>query len=175
LKSLNQYIIQFVGLSNGIHHFNFLVDNKFFDSISSDLINSGNVEINLQLEKNNNMLNLQFDFQGTVDSICDRCTVDYAVPVKGSEILIVKTAGETYEESDEIITLAKGSYELDLSQYIFDIVVLSLPLKIVPCELTNDTSICDKEVLKKISNLETEESESVDPRWEKLNQLKNGI
>jgi len=173
LKKLNEFVVQFVGLSNGNHTFNFEANTKFFELIKSNLINKGDVNVSLDLEKNNHTLTLRFNFEGSVDALCDRCSVDYAFPVKGEANLIVKTAGEVFEEEEDIITLPKGSSEIDLAQYIFDIIALSLPLKIVPCEINEDYRFCDQEVLKHIQSLEPQhDQEEIDPRWDILKQLK---
>jgi uncharacterized metal-binding protein YceD (DUF177 family) len=174
LKTSSAYTIQFVGLSNGIHYFDFEADKEFFNLIHSELISNGNVAVKLELEKNNHTLTLQFHFEGTVDTLCDRCAIDYAYPISGNSRLIVKTAGEAYEEQDEIVTLPKGSFEIDLSQFIFDSIALSMPLRIVPCENLENQNICDQDVIKRIDQINTsaEDDTVIDPRWAKLNQIK---
>lgn len=177
MKTSSTYTIQFVGLSNGIHYFDFEADNAFFDFIQSKLVSNGNVMVKLELEKNNHTLTLQFQFEGTVATTCDRCAIEYAYPIHGVARLIVKTLGDKYEEQDDIITLPKGSYEIDLSQFIFDSIALSMPLRIVPCELDNNFSLCDQEVLKHILTYDSsaEDNSVHDPRWAKLIQIKNII
>lgn len=171
MKGSSAYTVQFVGLSNGTHYFNFDADQKFFDLIQSELIQNGDVAVNLELEKNNHTLTLQFEFEGKVATSCDRCMIDFAYPLHGNARLIVKTSGEKFDEQDDIITLPFGSFEIDLSQFIFDSIALTLPLKIVPCEIIKDDTMCDHEIINRINN-KSAGDKPVDPRWAALNKLR---
>jgi uncharacterized metal-binding protein YceD (DUF177 family) len=97
-------------------------------------------------------------------------------PVDGKSLLILKL-GEGDADNDELVILPRGEYEYNISQHLYEEIGLSLPLRVVPCEVSNDTSMCDRSVLDRLENIlvdempEEQEEETIDPRWDKLRGL----
>lgn len=81
--------------------------------------------------------------------------------------MIARFASETDLSGDDVIFLDPSEYKLDMHQYIYEFVLLSLPVKRVHPE-----GQCDPEVEAFLSGSE-EHNEEIDPRWEALNNLKN--
>jgi DUF177 domain-containing protein len=80
---------------------------------------------------------------------------------------------DSEDEDDDIITIAANEHELDLSQYIYEYITLSLPIKRVHPEDEKGNSTCNKEVLKKLEKfLIEEENKNTDPRWNGLKNIK---
>jgi len=80
---------------------------------------------------------------------------------------------ENYSD-DEIIYIAPKLIEFDLTQYLFESFMLSLPIK-KTCGLGNKK--CNVEVLKKLENIRVVEQGKIDknndPRWDKLKGIFN--
>jgi uncharacterized metal-binding protein YceD (DUF177 family) len=113
------------------------------------------------------MMVLEFTISGTVRTTCDRCNEEFDMPLEGEYRLIVKVGGhETGDEDDDIITVAANEHELDLSQYLYEYITLSLPIRRVHPDGT-----CDEEVIKKLNDHLTEGEEG-DPRWDGLKNIK---
>jgi uncharacterized metal-binding protein YceD (DUF177 family) len=170
-----EYIIQFVGLAIGEHEFEFNVGNKFFENLDYSEIKQGAIKVKLTLIKQSTMMVLQFNVSGTVKMNCDRCSVEFDMPISGDYKLIVKVGGhEVGDEDDDIISIAANEHELDLSQFIYEYIMLSLPLKRVHPDDKNGKSTCDKEMLKKLKNytIENTVDEPIDPRWDGLKNIK---
>jgi uncharacterized metal-binding protein YceD (DUF177 family) len=168
-----QYSIQFVGLSDGEHHFEFEIEDQFFASIPNAVVPAGNITVDVLLTKQPTMLTLHFHFKGSVETVCDRCAVSYPYPVEGQQRLIIKLGDEPSEDED-LVVLPRGEHEFNIAQHIYEYIALSLPLRIVPCEELSDTSICDKATLARLDELSiADEPAEIDPRWAKLNELKN--
>lgn len=172
MPTRKDYIIQFVGLSIGQHEFVFDIQDTFFEALDYSEIKQGNIKVGLTLLKQSTMMVLHFKISGTVKQDCDRCTAPLDLPIDGNYKLIVKVGGsDTGNEDDDIITIAANEHELDLSQYIYEYIALSLPIKRVHLDDKKGKSTCDKEMLKKLEHfLVEEDKEEIDPRW---NQLKN--
>lgn len=170
-----EYIIQFVGLSLGKHEYEFKVTDKFFEDHEYSEIKQADINVRLELLKQSQMMVLEFEIGGTVKAMCDLCTGEFNLPLKGNYKLIVKVGGSNDEnENDDIITIAANEHQLDLSQYIYEYIALSLPIKRVHPLDEKGKSICDKEVLKKLKHFLTEENkeEESDPRWNDLKNIK---
>ena len=175
MQAKKEYVIQFVGLSVGEHEYEFEVDDKFFEDLDYSEIKQGNIRIKLKLLKQSQMMSLQFEIGGTVRSICDHCAEEFDLPLMGDHKLMVKVGGsDTGNEDDDIITIAANEHELDLSQYIYEYITLSLPIKRVHLEDKDGNAKCDKEMLEKLKNfiVEEEGEESTDPRWNDLKNIK---
>jgi uncharacterized metal-binding protein YceD (DUF177 family) len=126
------------------------------------------------------MMSLTFKISGTVKVNCDLCTGEFDLPLSGEYKLIVKVGGsDSGDEDDDIITVAANEHELDLTQYIYEYIVLTLPIKRVHPEDKNGNSTCDKDMLEKVQKYITEEEKSddndddeSDPRWDGLKGIK---
>lgn len=177
MQTRKEYVIQFVGLGIGLHEFTFEVGDSFFKDLEYSEIKHGNIEIKLNLLKQSQMMVLEFEIGGTVKAECDLCTGEFDLPIKGTHKLIVKVGGsDTGDEDDDIITIAANEHELDLSQFIYEYITLSLPTKRIHPLDKKGKSTCDKEVLKKLDKFlleeEKEEEKKDDPRWNDLKNIK---
>jgi uncharacterized metal-binding protein YceD (DUF177 family) len=165
-----EYTIQFAGLSLGEHRYEFKIEDKFFDSHVYSEIKRADIQVELSLLKQSTMMILEFSINGTVKTDCDLCTEEFDLPISGNYRLIVKVGGhETGDEDDDIIYVPANEHELDLEQYIYEYITLSLPIKRVHPE-----GECNEEVLKKLKGyiIDHVDEPSTDPRWEKLKNIK---
>lgn len=171
-----EIVISFSGLSQGEHHFNYEIGNAFFDQIENSLIKKGNAQVEVTLVKMSVMLQLHFSFTGEAMIECDRCLGEVMVPLKGNDELIVKMGGEEINDSSNIISIGAKESEVDITLFIYEMIGLSLPFRKIPCELLNDFSVCDNEMLNKLEQMriaETPDSAATNPLWDGLNKLKN--
>jgi uncharacterized protein len=171
-----EFIVRFSGLGIGKHQFEFLADDRFFEQLENSLITRGAVNIKMEMDKKSTHLGLFFTLEGSVGEVCDRCSVEYSQPVQGEFKMFVKF-GDAYEDvDDELIIIPRGDHELDVSQMVYEFIGLSIPLRKVPCEVLNDTTMCDQAVLDRISGeaLDTEEQDnSTSPFKDILGGLKD--
>lgn len=174
MSTRKDHIIQFVGLSIGSHEFQFDINDTFFEHLDYSEIKQGKINIVLTLLKQSTMMVLHFEISGTVKQDCDRCTAPLDLPINGNYKLIIKVGGnDTGDEDDDIITIAANEHELDLSQYIYEYIALSLPIKRAHPDNKKGESTCDKKMLKKLAHfLLEEEKEKTDPRWNGLKNIK---
>lgn len=170
----SQYNIQFGGLSVGEHQFEFEVTEKFFEQYHDSEITRANIRVDATLIKQNNLMNMVFDFEGTVGLSCDRCLVEYDCPISGQEKLVIKH-GDPEESNDEILVLREGLDEADISQYLYEYIELAIPYRKVPCEDENleyDELPCDEETLSKFEEHKVDEEPTGNPEWDKLKNIK---
>jgi len=175
LKPLKQFSIPFTGLKLGVHHFDYELDDRFFNAFEYSLIKSGDLKVELELEKQETMLLLKFKVAGTLNLDCDKCLSEFAYPVNLYERQIVKFAEDELESDDEeIITLNRKDTEIDISAPLYEMINVAVPY-IKNCEQADKE--CDQEMIDRLEQLsidkQAEENEQTsDPRWEALNKLK---
>jgi uncharacterized protein len=173
LRSLRNYSIPFTGLALGKHHFEFDVKDDFFEEFEYSLVKKADLKCEVDMEKQETMLILDFHISGTVGATCDRCLTEYDQAIDVHEQQIVKFSDEDIDEDDEILTLNKNEHEIMLAGLIYEYINVAVPL-ITTCGGEDDTSQCDKEMLEKLNDLSAnnEQDENPDPRWDALKKIK---
>ena len=178
MKKDKEYIIQFKGLSEGIHKFKYSVGSKFFSMIENPMYDDGNILVEVTLDKRINVLILDFCMKGYVSSVCDNCLEPINVTVSNSERIYIKF-GDTFEElSENSLIIPHSEYEIEISKIIYDIIVTSLPMRHLHEYDENGNVGCDPEMLKKIKEHTNKNSyngnkskNQTDPRWDKLKNI----
>jgi len=135
--------------------------------------------VNMELDKQETMLILQFTIKGEIFSNCDFCLSNFPSKVNVKERQIVKFSDDANLEdnTDEIIVLNKNAHEIDVSQLIYEYINLAVPL-FNRCPDVGNTEWCDTLVIEKLNSLsagnkQEEENTDADPRWEALKKIKN--
>ncbi|MFD1601258.1 YceD family protein [Flavobacterium artemisiae] len=175
MSKLKEFLIPFVGLKLGKHHFEYQISNEFFENFEYDEFQNSAIKVDLVLDKKSTMLELDFKHKGTVNVPCDLTGEDFDLPIKGKMKLIVRFGDEFNNDNEELLILPHGEFELDVSQYIYEMIVLSVPSKRVHPGV-KDGSL-QTEALNKLNELRVKEEkvenkeEDIDPRWEKLKKL----
>lgn len=176
MKKLNEYSIPFVGLKLGKHQFEYQINKTFFDHFEYDDFESADIKVDLVLEKKSLMLELLFKHKGSVFVPCDVTGEMFDLPIDGSMKLVVQFGEEYNADNEELLILPHGEHQLDVSQYIYEMIALSVPLKRVHPGVEDGT--LESEALDKLNELrvtevieEVEEEKEIDPRWDKLKQL----
>ena len=176
-------------MSVDVQTFEYRLDNVFFSNIGSDEIQKGKLTVNLTVKKIPMMYELDFQIDGTIVIPCDRCLDDMDFAVSANNRLIVKF-GEGYaEESDEIIVIPEDEGEINVAWFIYEFIVLTIPIKHV-----HAPGKCNKTMTSKLKKhsakgaeddndfdsigadediiiTDEEENNSTDPRWDALKGL----
>jgi uncharacterized metal-binding protein YceD (DUF177 family) len=180
MSKTKEYVIPFVGLKLGKHKFEYQINNAFFEIFDYNEFQNSDIKVNVVFDKKSNLLEIDFKHKGTVNVPCDLTGEDFDLPIKGKLKLIVRF-GETFNnDNEELLILPFGEFEIDIAQYIYEMIVLSIPLRRVHPGV-KDGSL-KTEALTKLKELAIEEQkkekkeeekqqDNTDPRWDKLKQL----
>lgn len=175
MKPFKEYTIQFVGLKLGKHRFKYQIDNKFFEHFEYDEFNDVKINVELLFEKKSTLLELNFKVKGFVNVNCDTTDEPYDQKVKGVFELVVKFGEEYNDENDDILIIPHNEYEINVAQYIYELIILSMPTKRIHPGIADGTLQSD--ILKKLEELspkrleDKENIEEIDPRWNTLKKL----
>lgn len=177
MKVGNQYIIPFKGLKEGEHDFDFQIGKEFFEENSALNIADGSIDIRLLLQRKANFLVLNVTMSGEVSLQCDRCLDYFNFRVDDSDQLYVKFKEETEEPDMNVMYLHPNEDVLDLNQYFFDSIGLSIPIQKIHPENEQGEPECNSQmmtILNAHSSQDTEDNnDNIDPRWSKLKDLLN--
>ena len=176
MKPLKDYTIPYVGLKIGKHHFDYQIDKKFFEHFEYDDFNDVDVKTELVFEKKTTLLELHFQVSGSVNVNCDITNEPYNQDINGTFNLVVKFGDEYNDDFEDIVILPHGEYEINVAQYIYELIILSMPAKRIHPGVEDGT--LDSDILKKLEELspkgleeKEETSEDIDPRWNTLKKL----
>ena len=161
MNVLKKYTIPYKGLKVGSHTFEFEVDDRFFQAFEGSELHRGQGVVKVDLEKQNRMMSLTFAMEGEVEVACDRCLEEFMLPFTYQGTLQVRFS-ETEQESDgEIMWISPNETELDLAQYIYESINLSLPYQRVHPVDAEGHSLCNPDMLSRFRIVSEQEFEQI--------------
>ena len=143
--SLETYKIDLKGLMEDERVLDFDLNDDFFQSLDGSQLEHGTLHVSVSIRKMTGFFELHFLTKGFVTVSCDRCLDDMEQPIG----------------------------ILDLSWFIYEFIMLAIPIKHV-----HAPGKCNSAMTQKLEELSgavrsgEEEAEAIDPRWEKLKNLK---
>ena len=168
----NKFILKFAGLKDGKHKFEYEADNSFFKIYDYCEFNDANIKFNIDFIKKSTVLELQIIGDGVVNINCTLSNEPFDYNLKTRFKLIVKF-GEYYDDSnDELLILPHGSHSINLDQFLYEMVVLSMPIRNVHPGVEDGSIKSDIINRLKDFDINNEKSSNFDPRWDKLKKLK---
>lgn len=180
------YNIPLKTLTEGVHNFEYLLDDQFFKligDVDSD-IKKGKVEVNVSVKRLSSTFEFNFSLLGSVIVPCDRCLDDMTVDVDSKNKLIVKFGHSYSEESDEIVVIPEQEGEINIAWFLYEFVALSVPMKHVHPAGTCNKAMTSKYNKHKATLVGDDDSDDMDtddmdedtdavtdPRWDSLKGL----
>jgi len=169
MEPLDAFVIPVTSLRMGRNELDFSADWRFFQRFESSPVQQGRFDISVVFDKFLDHWHLLFEISGKMDTECDRCLAPIALPVSGTHELYVK-----FDDSDdgnsEVVTLPRETTQFDISQFVYEFVVLSIPIiKRYDCE-RDEVLPCDTEMLSKLSG----HTQAIDDsgQWDALKQIR---
>lgn len=173
MMKLKEFFIPFSGLKLGKHQFEYEIDNTFFESFDYQEFNGASVHTVAELDKMSNMMELNITAKGTVNVDCDLTGEPFDQPICSELHLVIKFGEEYNDEDDEILIIPHGEYQINIAQYVYEMLVLAVPQKRVHPRVLDGTM--KSEILDKLEELQPKEikdhSGKTDPRWDDLKKL----
>lgn len=158
----NEFIIQYSGLSLGTHAYELEIGKAFFESLDYHEFEDCRIKVNLDLEKSASMLVLFFKIGGTVKTNCDRCLEEMFIKLDADFKQLIKISDyEEQDENDEIFIVPSAEYEIDITKFVFDFVLLSMPPKSV-----HEEGECDEDALDKLNSYLVKNSNDHDDEFD---------
>ncbi|MFK5974757.1 MAG: DUF177 domain-containing protein [Flavobacteriaceae bacterium] len=165
-----EFSIPFLGLKQGKHEFNFKIENKFFESFDYEEFNDANIELFVIMNKTSTMLAFELSAKGSVNVNCDSTSESYNQKITSELELVVKFGDEYNDEDDELLVIPYRENEVNIAQYVYEMLVLAVPQKRIHPGIEDGT--LKSEVLEKLKELQPKETKDEnDPRWDVLRKL----
>jgi uncharacterized metal-binding protein YceD (DUF177 family) len=169
-----EYTIPFAGLKPGKHEFEYKIDNTFFEAFEYFEFNDAEISLVVVIDRKSTMLEIEMNAAGTVNLNCDLTSEPFDQQIEASLELVVKFGESFNDEDDEILIIPHGEHQINIAQYVYEMLVLAVPAKRVHPGVLDGT--LQSEVLDKLEELRPQETkrglEETDPRWDALKDLK---
>lgn len=124
-----KYSIAYKGLKNGLHEVDFDVDGALFKAYESKEIKDGRCKVHVDIDKSDTQLILDVTIDGHVVCECDRCLEDCTIPVHFDGRLTVFVSDHQGEYDGDYMWVSPDEEDINLMQYIYESIVLSLPYR----------------------------------------------
>ena len=154
-----RYSIGYKGLSNSIFDYDFVVDNDLFTAYESREVLGGDCRVKVVLKKNDNQLDVDVAIEGEVVCECDRCLEPCPIAIDYEGHLLVRISTEEGEYDGEVMWLNPAEEKLDLTQYIYESIILSLPYQRVHTE-----GECNPDMMARFAQVTAAEMEAIEAR-----------
>lgn len=142
-----QFVLNHKGLKPGTYHYDFQVDDAFFEHVEGSEIEKAHFSVHLTLHKKSQFMELEFLLDGVVKVPCDRCLDLVALPIHGAHLLVVRFGEET-QTDDEVIVISPFEERFDVSQFIYEYAHFGLPLRRIHPDDAEGMSTCNPEMLE---------------------------
>jgi uncharacterized metal-binding protein YceD (DUF177 family) len=125
----------------------FELDAEFFDMFENPDILGGNAAAEVNIRKIEESLILNIAISGSVRVVCDRCLDEFDCGITYNGIANIGSGND----DDEIAVDDSGN--IDLTQYLYESVCLSLPMQKVHALDSSGNSTCNPQMMAKLKEL----------------------
>ncbi len=128
---MSEIIIPLKGTTRRGQEFDFSLDDRFLEGFGRDILEGMECGVHVAVRHRGDWIEVSLQIAGRVKVLCDRCLEEMFLPVEVTETLSVRFDAEpedVVEEDDNVIILREGTPELDLSQTLYDLVCVSVPM-----------------------------------------------
>ena len=154
-----RYSIGYKSLSNSTFDYDFVVDDALFAAYESREVLGGNCDVKVVLAKSDSQLDVDVTIEGSVVCECDRCLEPCDIDIDYEGHLIVRLSTEEGEYDGEVMWLNPAEENLDLTQYIYESIILSLPYQRVHTE-----GECNPDMMARFAQVTAAELDAIEAR-----------
>jgi uncharacterized metal-binding protein YceD (DUF177 family) len=176
MKHNREFEIAWQGLKPGPHTYIYDLDDRFMqEREADDSFKDWNVRVNLGFDKHESFFMLHFDVDGTVTVPCDRCGDEFRLRLWDEFDLVVKLMGEDaekIEDEDDVVFIPRSETVLDISKWLYEFVMLSIPLQRIHPDKEDGSSGCNQQALSLLDKLAEHPAENKNPLWKGLEEIK---
>ena len=174
-----EFEIAFVGLKTGPHEYVYDINDKFFEAFQQQDFKNCKAHVKLTLDKKTGFMLLKFEVSGVLEVSCDRCNGNLPLELWEEFNITVKMTEEPelmngQEDDPDIYFISRGESHIDVEDWIYEFINLSIPMQKVCSYEKMDGPHCNPVALDLLKKMELEENEKKEnPIWKGLKKFKN--
>tara|TARA_B100001996_G_C18474110_1_gene521157 strand:- start:67 stop:573 length:507 start_codon:yes stop_codon:yes gene_type:complete len=165
-KFINHYNINLKSLSEK-DNFSFDFSKELFSYYDKENdLKSPNGTCNIQINKRDGFIEMHFNLIGNVILNCDRSLKEFNFKINKIKKIIIKFEKINDEINDEIVFVKQNTDVINVSKFIYEFFLLSIPLKRIHPSLVNENNIDNF-----VFSTKKKKENRIDPRFKKLKKL----
>ena len=165
-KFINQYNINLKSLSEkDDFSFDFSSELFLYYDKENDL-KTPNGTCDIQINKRDGLIEMYFNIIGNVNLNCDRSLKEFNFKINKKKKIIIKFEKIDEEINEEIVFVKQNTDIINVSKFIYEFFLLSIPLKRIHPSLVNENNIDNF-----VFSTKKKKENNIDPRFEKLKKL----
>lgn len=180
MKHRREFEIAYVGLKEGISSYEYTIDNRFFENFGFTHPDFDSIDaiVKLNFDKKTNFFLLHFDIDGSIKVACDRCGDIFDLKLWDEFELVVKLTSDeaqetTKEDEDDVVFIPRSETVLDVSEWIYEFILLSIPIQRIHPKKEDGSEGCNQEALKILKKMsDDEQAEHNNEIWKGLESFK---
>lgn len=187
MKHYREYEIAWMGMKVGLHTFVYELDQRFLvNKEAPEEFKDLKAKVTLSFDKHESFFMLRFDVDGVITLPCDRCGDDFPLTLWDEFRLLIKLTGNSpddvqdLEDEADVTFLPRTETVIDVSDWLYEFIMLSIPIHKVHPNDAKGVPTCNPEALKLLnalseSDLTPENIEEETPKnniWKDLQKLK---
>lgn len=153
MARLNTFKIQFHSYEIGVHEMVFDVNDSFFAFFEDSEISQAQVKVTVKMTKSERQMQFDLHLSGGIEVVCDRCLDTFKQSLDSGFTFYGKFGDGNSEDELDVIWIPRGDHEIDLAGYIYEHIVLSLPIKKIHPDNEDGLSACNPDMLDKLSEI----------------------
>ena len=169
-SEVRAYLVNIPSLKNGQHEFDFEINDGFFAHFEDSLVEKGKGHCRMELKKTDTMMTMDFEFDLSVELVCDRSLDIFHFPIEEKHELIVKFGEHDEELSEDLLVISRETQIFDTAPYLYEFINLAIPMKKLHPRYDG---VETPDLIYQSEVTEDESEEEIDPRWAELKKLSN--
>jgi uncharacterized metal-binding protein YceD (DUF177 family) len=171
------YEIAFVGLKQGLHEFEYEINDQFFEVYQQQDFQNCRARVKLILEKHSSFMVLTFEVSGGLEVICDRCGNNLPLQLWDEFKLVVKLVDNPEEMNNDegdpdVYYIARTESHLHVQNWVYEFINLSIPMQKMCNESEMGGPQCNLETLEMLKKMNHENKPAATGIWKGLDKIK---
>lgn len=177
MKHLREFDIAFVGLTPGVHTFQYQITDSFFENYGQQDFSNCNATVKLQFDKKSNFFLLKFEVGGTATVVCDRCGQPFELQLWDDFNQVVKLVENPEEmngdEDPDVTYIPRTESHLNVADFVYEFINLSFPMQRIHPDDADGKSGCDPKVLEMLDKMKEQGEDKTNPIWKGLEKFRD--
>ena len=189
MGKFTEYKLPLKTMAPGTHTFEYHLSKTFFNNMESEDVHDADLNVNLTVEYKADVYSLNFEIEGIVTLICDRCLDDLEFPIDTTYHINVKYGEDYNDDSDDLLVIPESDNYLNVAYMIYDTVALAIPIKHVhplgKCNrqisamlkkhraggTSDEDADLQNQLIDEMDAMEDASEQPTDPRWDALKNI----
>ncbi|MDE5822429.1 MAG: DUF177 domain-containing protein [Paramuribaculum sp.] len=189
MGKFTEYKLPLKTMAPGTHTFEYHLSKTFFNNMESEDVHDADLNVNLTVEYKADVYSLNFEIEGIVTLICDRCLDDLEFPIDTTYHINVKYGEDYNDDSDDLLVIPESDNYLNVAYMIYDTVALAIPIKHVhplgKCNrqmsamlkkhraggVSDEDADLQNQLIDEMDAMEDASEQPTDPRWDALKNI----